>query len=231
MWCLDGTRVVTLPMIMGTNGCRTGCTGMNPQHSLRPPGQTLLDLDHTVHETAEDHRKNPVVRAMAWLSQIGDQPQLRLLSGGLIVAGLARSDARMAAAGARMLLAHELATACKSFIKHRVDRKRPRSAGSRGQEQPHAGHSHAKEDNSFPSGHSAGATAVACAFAAVYPQHGNAARLAAGAVALAQIPRCAHYPTDVAAGIAIGVAADAAVGLALCLAREAGIPISPAPGQ
>lgn len=204
---------------------------MNAQHSPGPAGQTLLDLDHTVHEAAEDHRKDPIVRTVAWLSQIGDQPQLRLLSGGLIVAGLARSDARMATAGARMLLAHELATANKSFIKHRVDRKRPRSAGSRGQEQPHAGHSHAKEDTSFPSGHSAGATAVACAFAAVYPEHGNAARLAASAVALAQIPRCAHYPTDVAAGIAIGVAADAAVGLALRLARKAGIQLSPPPAR
>jgi membrane-associated phospholipid phosphatase len=32
-------------------------------------------------------------------------------------------------------------------------------------------------------------------------------------VGAAQIPRCAHYPTDVGAGLALGAAANGAVGL------------------
>jgi len=42
---------------------------------------------------------------------------------------------------------------------------------------------------------------------------------AAAFIALSQIPRRAHYPTDVAAGIAIGLAAEKAVDLAWEVAR------------
>ena len=44
--------------------------------------------------------------------------------------GLVRRDGRMARAGARMIAAHLLATAAKNFVKHRVDRTRPRSTGN-----------------------------------------------------------------------------------------------------
>ncbi len=44
-----------------------------------------------------------------------------------------------------------------------------------------------------------------------YPEHAAPAYAAAAGVALAQIPRCAHYPTDVGAGLAIGAAAEAVV--------------------
>ena len=52
---------------------------------------------------------------------------------------------------------------------------------------------------------------AARAFAREYPEHAAPAVSAAGLIALAQIPRCAHYPTDVAAGMAIGWVAEAAV--------------------
>ena len=41
-----------------------------------------------------------------------------------------------------------------------------------------------------------------------------------GVLALVQIPRCAHYPTDVGAGLALGVASEKAVDLAEELAFE-----------
>ena len=112
-----------------------------------------------------------------------------------------------------MVLSHLLATAAKNFIKHRVDRTRPRSTGSGKGHGIKPGRSHAKEETSFPSGHSAGAAAVARAFARAYPEHRGAALAGAGFIALAQIPRCAHYPTDVGAGLAIGLAAEKAVDL------------------
>ena len=73
------------------------------------------------------------------------------------------------------------------------------------------GDNEAKEETSFPSGHSAGAASAARAFVREFPEHKAAAYAVAGGVALAQIPRCAHYPTDVGAGIAIGLASEALV--------------------
>lgn len=151
------------------------------------------------------------------LSGLGDQPQLRTLSVALIAAGLAAGrhsgyGPRLARAGLRMLIAHELATVAKNFVKRRVDRTRPRSAGKSGKgHKPTPGTSERKEETSFPSGHAAGSTAAARALAREMPELSGLAAGAGSVLALVQIPRCAHYPTDIAAGAAIGFAAEAAV--------------------
>jgi undecaprenyl-diphosphatase len=150
------------------------------------------------------------------LADLGDQPQLRTLCAATIAAGLVarRSGhgSRLALAGLRMLIAHEAATLAKNFVKRRIDRTRPRSNGKAGKDPvPSPGRRRHKEETSFPSGHSAGAAAVTRAFAREFPEHGVPAAGAAAALALVQIPRCAHYPTDVAAGLAIGLAAEAAL--------------------
>lgn len=194
---------------------------MTAKEQASEAGDALLDMDHSVHEAVKPDRHSGFVKVLGKLSDIADQPQARTLCGGMIVIGLIRSDTRMVAAGVRMLLAHELATLGKGIIKHKVDRTRPRSATGKEEEKPEAGDSRDKEESSFPSGHSAGAMAIACAYGAVYPQHRAVALIAGSSVALAQIPRCAHYPTDVGAGVAIGVAADGIVGGAWRLARLA----------
>jgi membrane-associated phospholipid phosphatase len=173
----------------------------------------LLELDAQARERVIPHQKDASVKALSWYSEIADQPQLRALSGGLLVAGAVARSPRMMRAGARMLIAHELATFAKNFIKRRVDRTRPRTAEDEEDQKAELGGSTEKEETSFPSGHSAGATAVAAAFSREFPEYRVPALGAAGVAALAQIPRCAHYPTDVGAGIAIGAAAEAIVGL------------------
>jgi len=162
----------------------------------------------------DEHAESPAVKAVGWVSEIGDQPQLRLVSAVMVGAGLL-GHRRLLRAGIRMLLAHELATAIKSMIKHRVDRTRPRSAKSARHGEPRRGHSRAKEQSSFPSGHTAGAVAVAQAFSREFPEHRLAARSAAALIGVAQIPRCAHYPSDVGVGAAIGLAAHAVVNAGL----------------
>jgi membrane-associated phospholipid phosphatase len=113
-----------------------------------------------------------------------------------------------------MMIAHEAATLAKHSIKTNVDRARPRSANGRDEKKARKGKHKTKELSSFPSGHSAGAIAAARAFSREYPEYGLAAVGAATLVAVLQVPRCAHYPTDVAAGLAIGVAAEAATNTA-----------------
>lgn len=182
--------------------------------SVKKPAKRLIrkveNADAAVSEAALPHRQAPLVRLLSFVGDAGDQPPMRVLCGAVIAAGLIAGSRRLTRAGTHMLLAHSVATEAKSLLKHNVDRTRPRSRrqGSDGHRFS-AGDKGSKEEMSFPSGHSAGAVAVARAFARHYPEHEKAALAAAGVIALAQIPRCAHYPSDVAAGVAIGVAAEA----------------------
>ncbi len=176
--------------------------------------EPLLAVDREARDTFKPYKDTAPVKALAWFGQAGDQLQLRVLCGGVVAVGLLRRDARMVGAGARMLIAHELATLAKKAAKNRVDRWRPRNAGGDKPVKPRKGHSKAKARNSFPSGHSAGAVAVAGAYAAAYPEHRAVALAAGSAVSLVQVPTAAHYPSDVAAGAAIGAASAGVVGLA-----------------
>jgi membrane-associated phospholipid phosphatase len=179
---------------------------------LARAGAALMAADKATHDALKPYRRTAAVRTLTLAAKVGDQPPLLAISGGLLALGLVRGDGRMARAGARMIAGHLLATAAKNFVKHRVDRNRPRSADGPQDHKVKPGRSKAKEKTSFPSGHSAGAIAVARAFARDYPEHGAPALAAGLLIALAQIPRAAHYPSDVAAGLAIGLAAEAAVG-------------------
>jgi membrane-associated phospholipid phosphatase len=185
------------------------------------PAKAALDADSAVAAKMRREQGSPLVRALDFVADLGDQPPMRILCGSVIAVGLIGGDRRLTKTGLRMLAAHTLATIVKDVVKKRVDRTRPRSAGKPGKDpKPRPGRNTAKEETSFPSGHSAGAAAVARAFARDYPEHALPACGAAAALALAQIPRCAHYPTDVGAGLAIGIAAEKAVDLAARLAFD-----------
>lgn len=184
---------------------------MSAKAKLRKATTKMTAADAAVTDEFSDLRHSRPVELLSKASEIGDQPQLRLISGALLAAGLVAREPRLARAGVRMLIAHELATAAKNFIKRRVDRTRPRSARTRRQAEARPGRRTSKEVTSFPSGHTAGAVAVAQAFAREFPEHRAAALTAAGLVAAAQIPRCAHYPTDIGAGALVGAAAEALI--------------------
>jgi undecaprenyl-diphosphatase len=180
----------------------------------------IEDADSAAAAAARPHRKSRPIRALSFVSKLGDQPPLRIICGAMIAGGLLRRDMRLAGAGARALASHTIATWVKNQIKDRVDRTRPLANGGK-HPKIKPGRDSSKEETSFPSGHSAGAAAVASAIGRDYPEYRGAAYAAAGVIALAQVPRCSHYPSDVGAGIAIGIAADAALDQALKAARLA----------
>ncbi len=156
---------------------------------------------------------NAQARLVELIGKLGDQPELRTLSGAVVAAGLVTTNGRLVRAGVRMLIAHEIATLAKDLIKEKIDRTRPHSAKTHSDRALKPGRQTAKTETSFPSGHSAGATAVARAFGREYPQLQAPALAAAAVVAGMQVPRLNHFPSDVAAGVMLGAASEAAANL------------------
>ena len=163
-------------------------------------------------------------RAAGPVGELGDQPPLLALSGAVLAAGAWRRSPRLARAGARMIGAHLLATAAKTQGKDHVDRTRPEALMERGAYRMKEGRSQQSALRSFPSGHTAGIVAVARAAAREYPEYRRRLYGAAALLAALQIPRRAHFPTDVLAGAVIGLAAEQAVHAAarLFTTRERG---------
>jgi membrane-associated phospholipid phosphatase len=191
----------------------------------------LAKAEHKASAKAAKHRKNPLVAIPGLASEAADQPPIAVLAAGSLALGLAMRNPAMTRTGARMLAAHVIATGLKTLLKSNVDRARPSRAIEKGHKLKNG---HGAEDttlNSFPSGHTAGAVVAAESIAAELPAAALPARLAAGAVGAVQLPRGAHYMSDVLAGAAIGwlserladAALDAgerALGRALAARRE-----------
>ncbi|WP_375243379.1 phosphatase PAP2 family protein [Sphingomonas parapaucimobilis] len=161
------------------------------------------------------------MRLIGTASEIGDQPQMRMICAATVATGVARRDLHLTSTGFKMLAAHTLATWAKSRIKAVINRRRPKDGND---PRLREGDSDSHEENSFPSGHSAGAVAVGEAIARAYPDHAAAARGAALSVSVVQVPRGTHYAGDVLAGIAIGLIAErisnAAIDLAVGYAKQ-----------
>ncbi|MBZ6378305.1 hypothetical protein B5C34_00515 [Pacificimonas flava] len=178
-------------------------------------GQALLpSMDLEVARQAEEISDTPGMGMAAAASELADQPPLIILSLLTALGGAAAGNRRLARTGIRMLAAHGLATLAKDLIKNRVDRSRPFKAASSGRHEFRPGQSDRKEDRSFPSGHSAGGIAVARAIGREYPAVGRPASAAALLAAAIQVPREAHYASDVLAGLAIGAVSEAVVDIA-----------------
>ena len=166
------------------------------------------------HSVAKTRGTWPV-RILGGLSEAADQPPLIALAAGTIATGAVLRRAGVVRMGARMLASHLFATGVKTVLKTSIDRTRPAKAMRDGH---HIGEGTGTEEsdlNSFPSGHTAGAVAIAQAVARDRPGAALPARMLAGAAAAIQMPRGKHYISDVLAGAAIGWASERVASAAL----------------
>jgi membrane-associated phospholipid phosphatase len=186
---------------------------MSKTTKFRKAGRALLKSEARATRAAAPQAGSAAATAVEWFGKLGDQPELRTLSGMVIAGGVLGGNRRLLRAGIRMLSAHELATLGKDLIKEQFDRTRPHSAKSRREQAVKTGTRTDKTHTSFPSGHSAGAAAVARSFSRDYPEYQVPALAAAAVVAAMQVPRLNHYPTDVVAGMLLGVASEVAANL------------------
>lgn len=187
----------------------------DPLSHPAPLTEGLERLDIDAAASAARHRRHPVVRALGAASEIADQIPLALVCGTILAGGLVGGRPQVAWIGARMLAAHVLANVVKRRIKNRLRRTRPEKAL---EEQDYAfepGRSRDGHETSFPSGHTAGAVAVAAIVARDQPLLAAPAIATAILMSAIQVPRARHYPSDVAAGAALGLAAAGLVNLLL----------------
>ncbi|WP_299308413.1 phosphatase PAP2 family protein [uncultured Croceicoccus sp.] len=168
----------------------------------------IARADLAIADAAEPLADLWPIRALAKASELADQPPLVAATLAVTVAGIAARDTRLARAGLRMLTSHALATGLKTVAKNNVDRTRPRKVDEDGEHDAKPGHSKDGDYRSFPSGHTAGAVAVARAVTREYPGGAGVAYTAAATAALVQIPKKAHFASDVIVGAAIGLLSE-----------------------
>ncbi|MGV9248948.1 phosphatase PAP2 family protein [Streptomyces sp. NPDC003710] len=106
---------------------------------------------------------------------------------------------KAAATGMAALVVAQLVS--NGLCKQLADRPRPPKEWF-----PHHEVDDRPDSSSFPSGHTAAAVAFTAAVAPTWPAVGAVCALPAGLVALERVQSGAHYPSDVAAGAAIGLA-------------------------
>ena len=75
---------------------------MEMRKLIREAGETALDVDDCTHRLFKPYAETRGVAALHPLSKLGDQPALRTISAGLILAGIVLRSHRMARAGSRM---------------------------------------------------------------------------------------------------------------------------------
>ena len=198
---------------------------------LRDASSTDSDLetaDLAAGQALGAHRDHPAVRALGVASEIADQLPSVVLCSAVLAAGLVGRQERVARAGGRMLLSVLVAAALKAAVKNTVSRSRPNLLIDEGVHDvvplgPERGDWH-----SFPSGHTAGAVAMARGAARSLPGIALPAYAVAAAIGAIQVPRAKHYPSDVIAGIGVGIAAEFLVEGAIRLVATASESADPA---
>lgn len=180
----------------------------DPMSAPSPTASAGLEAaDVEAAQAAAEHRDHPVVRTLGFFSEVADQIPLATLCGAVMVGGLAARRGDLVLTGTRMAAAHVLANVVKRRIKNRVRRSRPTEVVEKNRYVFEPGDARNPQETSFPSGHTAGAVAVARIVARDLPGLALPGMGMAALIGAVQIPRARHYPLDVAAGAVLGLAA------------------------
>lgn len=135
-------------------------------------------------------------KVMEILSMLGDHGIFCICVGLLLLI-----FAKTRRTGVQVLLAMALAyIVANLIIKNVVGRVRPYDAYAFLEPLVHKPH-----DSSFPSGHSVNVFACATAIFLEHKKVGIVALILAALVAFSRLYNCVHFPTDVLAGIVIGI--------------------------
>ena len=137
-------------------------------------------------------------------SRLGSGAVLAGISGALLAIGLVSKQPRFRRAGLESLIAHAAVALTAQALKHLIGRPRPRMTHGGGFQ---FGPSWDTGLDSFPSGHAAASFAVAAVLAKRFPRAGWFLYGAASLVYLSRVMRGSHFPTDVLAGVGLGLVA------------------------
>lgn len=184
------------------------------------PAAPVEEVDAAVADVLIPHAEKAAIRALGAVSDLSDQEPLYAAAAAVLVTATVLRDGPTWRTGTRILASHLLATALRGVIKKMVDRTRPEAAARRGDYVLREGERHESDFNSFPSGHTAGAVAVAMAVGRDNPGARLPAISLAAVSGAAQILRSRHYVTDVVAGAVIGIVADELIDAVIVRARR-----------
>ncbi len=145
-----------------------------------------------------------LISLLGWRRQRDQLAPMTFSMAGLVhwVSNWWRQRNQLTDIGLRGLLAQLSITAATQFLKHLIGRPRPRFAHS---DEFSLGPSLATGFDSFPSGHAANAFGAATVLAWFFPAVRVPLYLVAGLVAVSRVLRGSHFPTDVLAGVVLGV--------------------------
>ncbi|MFI2415724.1 phosphatase PAP2 family protein [Streptomyces sp. NPDC018947] len=160
----------------------------------------LRDTDRVLTKQAASRIPPALARTLSAVEEAAQGTKL-WCGAAAVIAGLGGwRGRRTAAAGMTALTVAQLVS--NGVCKQLADRPRPPKHWI-----PHDEVEDRPESSSFPSGHTAAAVAFTAAVAATWPLAGALCTVPAAAVALERVQSGAHYPSDVTAGAAIGLAA------------------------